>query len=222
MAPQTCIGKLTTMSTTLPPAPLAPIPTTAPADITILTPEWFERPTVVVASDLIGCLLCRRLDDGRVLRARITETEAYIGKIDSACHAHLGRCTARTEIMFHAGGVIYVYFTYGIHYMLNLVSSITGEPEAVLIRAAYMENPENELEANPKWLAGPGKLTKQMQIDKTLYGLPISPDSGLWIEHDGCQPPISVRPRIGIDYAGEAKDWLLRYIWTGHPSLSKK
>ena len=222
MAPQTCIGKLTTMSTTLPPAPLVPMPTPVPADITILTPEWFERPTVVVASDLIGCLLCRRLDDGRVLRARITETEAYIGKIDSACHAHLGRRTARTEIMFHAGGVIYVYFTYGIHYMLNLVSSITGEPEAVLIRAAYMENPENELEANPKWLAGPGKLTKQMQIDKTLYGLPISPDSGLWIEHDGCQPPISVRPRIGIDYAGEAKDWLLRYIWTGHPSLSKK
>lgn len=206
---------------------------------TVLPPDWFTRPTCVVSADLIGCLLCRRLPDGRVIRARITETEGYIGKGDSACHAHLGRRTARTEIMFHTGGVIYVYFTYGIHYMLNLVSYIEGEPEAVLIRAAFVESittpteviDQSNLDAQDtetqalfqmKWLAGPGKLTKGLAINKTLYGLPLTPESGLWIERDQTQPPVSLRPRIGIDYAGEAKDWLLRYVWTGHPSLSKK
>ncbi|MGM8888161.1 DNA-3-methyladenine glycosylase, partial [Psychrobacter sp. 1U2] len=73
-----------------------------------------------------------------------------------------------------------------------------------------------------KQLAGPGKLTKRLQIDRDLYGAPIAFESGVWIEDDGCQPPLTLRPRIGIDYAGEAKDWLLRYVWTDHPSLSKK
>ena len=65
------------------------------------------------------------------------------------------------------------------------------------------------------------KLTKRLQIDRDLYGKPISLASEVWIEDDSCQPPVSLRPRIGIDYAGDAKDWLLRYIWTDHPSLSK-
>ncbi|MDA5133093.1 DNA-3-methyladenine glycosylase [Psychrobacter sp. ANT_H3] len=206
----------------------------------ILEPAWFSRPTCVVAADLIGKVLCRQLTDSdgkqRILRMRISETEAYIGEGDAACHAHAGTRTARTEIMYSQGGVFYVYLTYGIHHMLNLVSGPAESPEAVLIRAGFFtEDSERLLDEqllsvdkplSPlkeiKQLAGPGKLTKHLQIDRDLYGEPITPASEVWIEDDGCQPPISLRPRIGIDYAGEAKDWLLRYIWTDHPSLSKK
>ena len=206
----------------------------------ILKPVWFSRPTCVVAADLIGKVLCRQLTDSdgkqKILRMRISETEAYIGEGDAACHAHAGTRTARTEIMYSQGGVFYVYLTYGIHHMLNLVSGPAESPEAVLIRAGFFtEDSERLLDEqllsadkplSPlkeiKQLAGPGKLTKHLQINRDLYGEPITPASEVWIEDDGCQPPISLRPRIGIDYAGEAKDWLLRYIWTDHPSLSKK
>ena len=206
----------------------------------ILEPAWFSRPTCVVAADLIGKVLCRQLTDSdgkkKILRMRISETEAYIGEGDAACHAHAGTRTARTEIMYSQGGVFYVYLTYGIHHMLNLVSGPAESPEAVLIRAGFFtEDSERLLDEQLlsadkilnalkeiKQLAGPGKLTKHLQINRDLYGEPITPASEVWIEDDGCQPPISLRPRIGIDYAGEAKDWLLRYIWTDHPSLSKK
>ena len=203
----------------------------------VLAPSWFARPTCVVAADLIGKILCRQLTDSdgkeKILRMRISETEAYIGEDDAACHAHAGTRTPRTEIMYSQGGVFYVYLTYGIHHMLNLVSGPLESPEAVLIRAGFLtEDSEPLVEEqllvaskqlkHMKRLAGPGKLTKVLQIDRTLYGEPITPTSKVWVEDDGCQPPLSLRPRIGIDYAGEAKDWLLRYIWTDHPSLSKK
>ena len=203
----------------------------------ILEPVWFSRPTCVVAADLIGKVLCRQLTDSegkqKILRMRISETEAYIGEGDAACHAHAGTRTPRTEVMYSEGGVFYVYLTYGIHHMLNLVSGTAESPEAVLIRAGFLTDDsarlidEQLLSADkqltdPKQFAGPGKLTKRLQIDRELYGAPIMPASGLWVEDDGCQPPVSLRPRIGIDYAGTAKDWLLRYVWTDHPSLSKK
>lgn len=203
----------------------------------VLEPSWFARPTCVVAADLIGKVLCRELTDSdgqqKILRMRISETEAYIGEGDAACHAHAGTRTPRTEIMYHIGGVFYVYLTYGIHHMLNLVSGPTESPEAVLIRAGFLIEGsarlmnEQLLDVNKqlnhiKQLAGPGKLTKGLQIDRMLYGKPITPASKVWVEDDGCQPLVSLRPRIGIDYAGDAKEWLLRYIWTDHPSLSKK
>ncbi len=203
----------------------------------VLAPSWFARPTCVVAADLIGKILCRQLTDSdgkeKILRMRISETEAYIGEDDAACHAHAGTRTPRTEIMYSQGGVFYVYLTYGIHHMLNLVSGPLESPEAVLIRAGFLtEDSEPLVEEqllvaskqlkHMKRLAGPGKLTKILQIDRALYGKPITPTSKVWVEDDGCQPPLSLRPRIGIDYAGEVKDWLLRYIWTDHPSLSKK
>jgi len=203
----------------------------------VLEPSWFARPTCVVAADLIGKVLCRELTDSdgqqKILRMRISETEAYIGEGDAACHAHAGTRTPRTEIMYHIGGVFYVYLTYGIHHMLNLVSGPTESPEAVLIRAGFLIEGsarlmnEQLLDVNRqlnhiKQLAGPGKLTKGLQIDRTLYGKPITPASKVWVEDDGCQPLVSLRPRIGIDYAGDAKEWLLRCIWTDHPSLSKK
>lgn len=206
------------------------------ASSTILEPEWFTRPTCVVAADLVGKVLCRKLTDSdgseKILRMRISETEAYIGKDDPACHSHAGTRTARTEVMYEQGGVFYVYLTYGVHHMLNLVSGPIESPESVLIRAGFLADHSDRLVdeqaltpakqlTHPKQLAGPGKLTKRLQIDRDLYGKSIDPTSDVWIEHDGCQPLVTLRPRIGIDYAGDAKDWLLRYVWTDHPSLSK-
>ena len=207
------------------------------ASSTVLEPDWFTRPTCVVAADLVGKVLCRELTDSdgqqKTLRMRISETEAYIGQDDPACHSHAGTRTARTEIMYEQGGVFYVYLTYGVHHMLNLISGSIESPESVLIRAGFLTDDSDRLIeeqqlssdkqfTHPKQFAGPGKLTKRLQIDRELYGKPVTPDSSVWVEDDSCQPPVSVRPRIGIDYAGDAKDWLLRYIWTNHPSLSKK
>lgn len=218
--------------------PESPILTINPAaNVVVLKPSWFTRPTCVVAADLIGKVLCRRLTDSdgtvKTLRMRISETEAYIGEDDAACHAHAGTRTSRTEIMYVQGGVFYVYLTYGIHHMLNLITGPAESPESVLIRAGFLTDDSDRLRdeqhlstdkqlTHSKQLAGPGKLTKRLQIDRTLYGQLIEPIADLWVEDDGCAPPISLRPRIGIDYAGEAKDWLLRYVWTDHPSLSKK
>ena len=207
------------------------------ASSTVLEPAWFTRPTCVVAADLVGKVLCRKLTDSdgseKVLRMRISETEAYIGLEDPACHSHAGTRTERTEIMYAQGGVFYVYLTYGIHHLLNMITAAAESPESVLIRAGFLtedsdrlideqyESADKQL-THPKQFAGPGKLTKRLQIDRDLYGKSIEPTSDVWIEYDGCAPPISLRPRIGIDYAGDAKDWLLRYVWTDHPSLSKK
>lgn len=207
------------------------------ASSTVLEPTWFTRPTCVVAADLVGKVLCRKLTDSdgseKVLRMRISETEAYIGLEDPACHSHAGTRTERTEIMYAQGGVFYVYLTYGIHHLLNMITAAAESPESVLIRAGFLtedsdrlideqyESADKQL-THPKQFAGPGKLTKRLQIDRDLYGKSIEPASDVWIEDDGCVPPITLRPRIGIDYAGDAKDWLLRYVWTDHPSLSKK
>ncbi len=207
------------------------------ASSTVLEPAWFTRPTCVVAADLVGKVLCRKLTDSdgseKVLRMRISETEAYIGLEDPACHSHAGTRTERTEIMYAQGGVFYVYLTYGIHHLLNMITAAAESPESVLIRAGFLTEDSDRLSdeqyqsadkqlTHPKQFAGPGKLTKRLQIDRDLYGKSIEPTSDVWIEDDGCAPPISLRPRIGIDYAGDAKDWLLRYVWTDHPSLSKK
>ena len=207
------------------------------ASSTILEPDWFTHPTCVVAADLVGKVICRKLIDTdgtvKVLRVRISETEAYIGASDPACHSHAGTRTSRTELMYEQGGVFYIYLTYGVHHMLNLVSGASESPESVLIRAGFLAEDSDRLIdeqllssdrqlTHIKQFAGPGKLTKRLQINRDLYGKAISPVSAVWIEDDGCQPHISLRPRIGIDYAGEAKDWLLRYVWTDHVSLSKK
>ena len=207
------------------------------ASSTVLDPSWFTRPTCVVAADLVGKVICRKLIDtdgtAKVLRVRISETEAYIGASDPACHSHAGSRTSRTELMYQQGGVFYIYLTYGVHHMLNLVTGAAESPESVLIRAGFLTEDSDRLIdeqllssdrqlTHIKQFAGPGKLTKRLQINRDLYGKAISPVSAVWIEDDGCQPHISLRPRIGIDYAGEAKDWLLRYVWTDHVSLSKK
>ena len=155
-----------------------------------LSSDFFARRTVTVARELLGCVLARRVN-GKVVRARITETEAYVGPHDLASHASRGR-TARTEIMFGAPGTFYVYFVYGAHWMLNVVTEREGYPAAVLIRG---------IDGAP----GPGRLTKTLGITGELNAKPSATKTGLWIEpREAAVSPRAIRtsPRIGIGYAG--------------------
>ena len=150
----------------------------------------YRRDAVDVAKALLGAVLCRRLDDGTVLRARITETEAYCGEEDTACHAHKGR-TPRTDVMYAPGGCAYIYLCYGMHEMLNVVTGPAERPEAVLIRG--VENAE-----------GPGRLTKALRISRALNREDLVASARLWIETDDVATPKFVSaPRIGIGYASK-------------------
>lgn len=165
----------------------------------ILTDSFFNRKTLKVARELIGKYLVRELD-GKIIRQKITETEAYIGPHDLACHSSRGK-TERNKIMFCKAGTIYAYFTYGMHWMLNIVTEAEDFPAAVLIRGT-----EN--------ISGPARLTKALQIDKKLNGKKLGKKSGLWIE-DGESVPsrLIVRtPRIGISYAGDWVDKPYRFV----------
>ncbi|HEX3727923.1 MAG TPA: DNA-3-methyladenine glycosylase [Pirellulales bacterium] len=156
----------------------------------VLDQNFFARPALIVAKDLIGKYLVRQVD-GERLAEPITETEAYVGPHDLACHGSKGR-TARTEVMFGPAGRWYVYFIYGMHWMLNVVTDDVGHPAAVLVRSAG------------RWV-GPARLTKGMQIDKSFNTLPASPSTGLWIEDRGfkaARGQVKRTPRIGVDYAG--------------------
>jgi DNA-3-methyladenine glycosylase len=169
----------------------------------LLNPDWFARDTETVARELLGKLLCRKLPDGKVNRLVINETEAYVGPHDAACHAHMNRFTKRTSVMFADPGRLYIYLIYGIYHMLNIVTDREGYPAAVLIRGAG-------------GLDGPGKLTRDLQIDKSFNNQFMSVNSGLWIEDAPVidEQKIISTPRIGINYAGEP--WVsapLRFVF---------
>ncbi len=162
----------------------------------VLQTTWFNRPTLDVARDLLGKFLVRRLPDGTEHAYRITETEAYDGPLDLACHASKGR-TPRTEVMYGEAGHFYVYFCYGIHWLLNIVTGPKDFPAAVLIRGV-------------EGISGPARVTKVLQLDKSFYGKAATKDSGLWFEDRGEKvDQILATPRIGVDYAGEwaKKEW---------------
>lgn len=159
---------------------------------------FYNRPTLRVARDLIGCQLAIRRN-GKVERYVVTEAEAYDGQDDRASHAARGK-TKRNEIMFRHAGHIYVYFCYGIHWMLNVVMVTGAEdyPAAVLIRG--VETSDGKVHFN-----GPAKLTKALGITGTFNGQILSKKTGLWLEEprsDCPKPKIVTSPRIGIDYAG--------------------
>ncbi len=160
--------------------------------------EFRSKDTVAHARSLLGRVLVRTTDRGSA-RHFITEVEAYDGECDLACHASKGR-TKRTEVMYQAGGIWYVYLCYGVHEMLNLVVGPEGYPAAVLIRGV-------------SGIAGPGRLTKQLGIDRRLNGQPVRQTSGLHLEEAGFVLPrrlIRAGPRVGVKYAGPfwaAKPW---------------
>ena len=162
-----------------------------------LDESFYQRQCLQVAEDLVGKWLVRRLPDGSCLRLQITETEAYCGEEDTACHAHKGR-TKRTEVMYAKAGAVYVYLCYGIHWLLNIVTGEENQPQAVLIRACA-EAP------------GPGKLTKALSITGELNRGSILGEQ-LWIEDDGLKYGIVTDKRVGIGYASrEDQDRLWRF-----------
>ena len=159
--------------------------------------EFYHRPCLEVARDLVGKILVHKTPEGE-LRLRITETEAYCGESDTACHAHKGR-TKRTEVLYAEAGTVYVYLCYGIHWLLNIVTGEENEPEAVLIRACC--------EA-----AGPGKLTKALGITGEFNRQHICRQEELYIEDDGFLCEITTDKRVGIGYASqEDQDKLWRF-----------
>ena len=189
-----------------------------------LKKEFFAQPTLQLAQALLGCLLVKETDDG-VASGFIVETEAYIGPDDRAAHSYGNRRTKRTEIMFGEAGHAYTYQMH-THTLVNIVSGEVDKPEAVLIRAIEpYSGVELMLERRPveqkKQLTnGPGKLTKAMGITMEDYGHPLF-ERPLYIA-EGFRPvSISKGPRIGIDNAGEAKDYPWRFWISGNPFVSR-
>jgi len=174
----------------------------------ILPSSFFNRPCLSVAKSLLGKFLIK--EDKRVINGffrcpvvkelMITEVEAYVGLEDKASHASRGK-TERNKIMFGPAGCWYVYFTYGLHWMLNVVTGPKGFPAAVLIRGTGR-------------IVGPARITKYLKITKRFNGLPASKKAGLWIEDRGVRldpRQIAADRRVGVEYAGEWADKPYRF-----------
>jgi DNA-3-methyladenine glycosylase len=201
------------------------------ADVTIagstakLPRSFYEQRTVDVAKQLLGKYLVRKHSKG-VTVGRIVETEAYIGPHDLACHAAKGR-TARTEVMFGCAGHAYVYFVYGVHYMLNLVTEAMNYPAAVLIRALEpiegieLMQARRMTENRRNLCSGPGKLCQAFAIDRSVNAADLCAD-GVYIEDRGePRPRFLAKPRIGVDYAGKWKDKPFRFLIRGNEFISR-
>lgn len=186
--------------------------------------QFFNRSAIKVAQDLLGCFLIRKIG-GEIIKAKIVETEAYVGPHDLASHASRGR-TARNTVMFGAPGMIYVYFTYGLHFMLNIVTGEIGYPAAVLIRAVEpAANSRLTIAELKKLFSGPARLTKALAIDKSFNNQPIfAKKHGLWLENKltVIKPGRICRAtRIGVDYAGKYKDKKWRFCLKDSKFISK-
>jgi len=161
-----------------------------------IEPSFFRRDVLDIAPELLGKTLVRRFDNRQIQRFRITETEAYSGNGDLACHASKGK-TARTEVMFREGGLVYVYLIYGMYWMLNIVTGKENDAAALLIRGV-------------EGFTGPGRVGKAFQLDNSLYGENLFTSERIWIEHDESVAKFTSSPRVGIDYSGEpwvSKPW---------------
>jgi DNA-3-methyladenine glycosylase len=182
--------------------------------------EFYQRATATVARDLLGKLVIRDLPEGRVA-VRLAEVEAYLGIRDAAAHTFGSRRTPRNEVMWGDGGHLYVYFTYGMHFCCNVVTRQTGIPEAVLLRSAVPVRgrplivARRGARAGRHLLDGPARLCQGLGIDRRLNGADLTLAGGVWLASDGfeCRPSWLGRlPRVGVDYAGEAAKWPLRFL----------
>ena len=193
-----------------------------------LPPGFYLRDTVLVARDLLGCVLWRRA--GRVVMAgRIVETEAYLGANDPASHARRGLRSARNASMYLQGGHAYVYFTYGMHWCLNVVTQEEDTAEAVLLRAIEPVRGIDTMRARRlkakrdfDLTNGPGKICMALGIDRALDGERLDGDR-LYItarDVELTDADIVVTPRIGIDNSGEAVSWPLRFLVRGNRYVS--
>jgi DNA-3-methyladenine glycosylase len=190
---------------------------------------FFDRPTLVVARALLGQRLVR-VEKDRRLAGLICETEAYSGESDLGCHAKAGR-TPRTQVMYGPPGHAYIYFTYGMHWMLNVVTEAEGRPAAVLLRGLWpVEGLEVMAARRPgqprlRWTDGPGKLCRAMGLDRAQNGLDLcAPQAELFIE---TAPPIpadsvTIGPRVGLNSVPEpwrSLPW--RFVATSGSALNE-
>ena len=183
----------------------------------IIKKEFYNRSSLMVAQELLGAYLVRQIGN-KIIKTKIVETEAYEGFDDKASHASRGR-TPRNGVMFGEAGIAYVYFTYGMHFMLNIVTGPKDHPAAVLIRAV---EPLGSAVGNTN---GPARSTKSLLINKAFNGLSVCTRKyGLWVEQG---KPVEKRnivraKRVGVDYAGIYKDKLWRFYIKGNEFVSKK
>jgi DNA-3-methyladenine glycosylase len=197
-----------------------------------LQPEFYQGDTLAVARELPGKLLVHESPDG-VTAGRIVEVEAYIGPDDRAAHSYNNRRSKRTEIQYGPGGYAYVFRIYGMYNCFNIVTQAPGRPEVVLVRALepvagleLMARRRKIADIGPghlsKLTGGPGRLCQAMEITMRQYGSNLC--SGcLYLLDDGTSvsdQDILATPRINIDYAGEARDHLWRFIIRGNPCVS--
>lgn len=197
-----------------------------------LSREFYAGNTVEIARNLLGKILVRRLADGILLAGRITETEAYIGRCDKACHAYNYRRTARTETLFAPPGHAYIYLIYGMHHCLNFVTEPEGEPAAVLLRSIepvagietmqrlrYGDKPLTPYRL-AHFLDGPGKVCQALGLTRAENGLDLTEDTLFLCDSPTdiglpCLVPAPERvwtgSRVGIDYAEEARDFPWRF-----------
>ncbi|WP_346968075.1 DNA-3-methyladenine glycosylase [Clostridium disporicum] len=202
----------------------------------IINKEFYNRSAVDVAKDLLGKVLVREVD-GKILKGKIVETEAYIGESDKACHAYNGRRTKRTEPLYGEGGISYIYFIYGLYHCLNVVTREENVAEAVLIRALeplnefdyisqirYKKDFNELTKTQIKNLAnGPSKLCLAYLIAKNLNEYKLYEKGELYVEeHESEDFEIVETKRIGIDYSEEAKDFLWRFYIKNNNFISKK
>lgn len=195
-----------------------------------LPKSFYRRAAEEVARDLLGCLLVRELEGERLI-LRLVETEAYLGTPDPASHAWKGRRTPRNESLYLPGGHAYVYFIYGMHFCLNAVTGERDIGSAVLLRAGEPVEGEELMRENRRWLrlpkpgdlaGGPGKICQALAVGRELDAAPLD-RSPLWIARGEPIDPAEILagPRIGVDYAGEAAQWPLRFAVRGNRHVSK-
>lgn len=194
-----------------------------------LKEAYYQNPDVLfLARDLIGKTLCTRIN-GVLTGGIITETEAYAGVTDKASHAYGNRRTKRTETMYSAGGVSYVYLCYGIHRLFNIVTNAADIPHAILVRAIYPGIGIEEIlrrrgvKPSPTLCIGPGKVSQALGIDLMHNNLSLN-GKVIWIQDDHVNinpKDIQVGPRIGVDYAAEDAKLPYRF-WVGGEKFSRK
>jgi DNA-3-methyladenine glycosylase len=196
----------------------------------VIESEWLGRPAPDVAPDLIGCTLVRTFPDGIQMRGLIVETEAYAPG-DPAFHAYRGR-SDRNWVVFEAPGHVYVYFIYGMYHCFNIVTDVLGTPSAVLVRALQLEAAPHGLTLSAKQLdrlaAGPGKLCRVLQIDRSHNAQRLEQNATLWLEHrsqvwqqnlDAQQHKIIQTTRIGLT---KGMDIPWRWYLSNCSAVSKK
>jgi len=197
----------------------------------ILDKHFYQRENVVkISKELLGKYLVTQINGVRT-GGMIVETEAYCHINDRACHSHMQRRTQRTEIMFHAGGVAYVYLCYGIHNLFNIITNVADKADAVLIRAIEpVENIERMQQrrgldkVTPRLTAGPGTLSQALGITKNHNGISLTKRETIWVEDRGIAIPeksIIASPRVGIGYAGEDALLPWRFRIKDNPWTSK-